>query len=127
MNTYNFCSLCGKFDKICSSHIIPKFVSDWFKMRSSTGYVRHGEKVNLRQQDSKKLKLFCLSCEQLLSQYEKQFSEKIFLPFHKHDFKAVKYNKWLYDFIISLSYRVLLLHKDEWTKECKMAYNYFSQ
>lgn len=34
------CALCGKNAELRESHLIPKFVGEWIKRTSATGYLR---------------------------------------------------------------------------------------
>ena len=77
----NICSLCHESKKLKESHFIPKFVGKWLKRTSATGYLRNIDNINKRQQDSLKDYLLCNDCELLFSGWEKQFSEKMFIPF----------------------------------------------
>ena len=94
------------------SHIIPKFVFDWIKKTSATGYLRFGIEPNLRRQDGPKEKLLCNQCEVRLSVWEGKFSKEIFTPYQKEIDSAIpktfKYQIWLKRFVVSLALRVSL-------------------
>ena len=53
--------------------------------------------------------MLCGECEDLLSTYEKQFADCLFLPYMKDGMKQFSYKKWLYYFITSVSWRHLYL------------------
>lgn len=120
------CALCGSDKGLYRSHIIPKFVIKWFIDTSPTGYLRRGENINIRQQDSQKEKLLCLKCENKFCQVEKIFAEKVFLPFHKNEIETIEYDEWLYKFVVSISWRVLKSFEDETTKESHFAMELWS-
>ena len=101
------CALCKKIKDLKESHIIPKFVGEWLKETSATGYLRDGASPNLRKQDIIKEHLLCHECEENLSKYEKRFSEEIFVPFHSGK-REFLYDDWLIKFIISMSWRVFI-------------------
>ncbi len=107
------CRLCRVKPTVKKSHIIPSFVFRWFKDTSSTGFIRRGGNVNLRQQDGVKEKFLCEDCEETFSVWEKQFSEQIFVPLHKDETQIFNYGDWLVRFLTSLSWRVLLFHLEK--------------
>jgi hypothetical protein len=47
-------------------------------------------------------------CEQLFSEVEKIFAEKIFIPYHNHGVRSFKYDTWLQRFAISLVWRAIV-------------------
>lgn len=136
------CALCGKDEKLLESHIIPKFVFNWIKDTSSTGYLRQVNNVNKRMQDGLKLNLLCYNCEQFFSSFEKKFAEKIFQPYTKaiennfenYTFHSVEHEDWLLKFVISLQWRGLkyfrsldnlnFTKKDEFEKYEKIWHEY---
>lgn len=71
------CLLCHNAGNLCNSHIYPKFVVNWLKQTSQTGYFRSPTNINMRMQDGPKQYWFCDSCEQILSRDERKFSEQI--------------------------------------------------
>lgn len=75
------CKLCEKESDLQKSHLYPKFVIKWLKDTSMNGFLRNSAQINRRRQDGPKFKWFCLSCEQILSNAEKLFSEKVFQPY----------------------------------------------
>src|SRR3989338_3970148 len=50
-----------------TAHFIPKFVFDWIKKTSATGYLRQAININKRLQDGAKEKFLCLECENKFS------------------------------------------------------------
>jgi len=106
------CALCKRKKELRQSHIIPKFVVRWLKETSTTGYIRQGIKPNMRQQDLFKKPLLCGDCEEKFSNIEKKFCENIFISFQNGK-KEFIYDKWLIDFIISLSWRVAFTEIEE--------------
>ena len=50
MTTTGQCLLCHETCEPRRSHIIPKFVSDWQKTSSATGYIRNAKAINVRFQ-----------------------------------------------------------------------------
>lgn len=106
---HGICALCGRKTLLKESHIIPKFVIQWLKKTSATGHIRDVIAPNRRIQDLPREYLLCAECEGRFSYFEKQFSEKIFLPYkeRKTGSFAYVYEEWLLSFIISLSWRTL--------------------
>jgi hypothetical protein len=101
------CALCGEEKKLCKSHIIPKFVFDWIKKTSATGYLRQISNINKRIQDCTKEELLCIDCETKFSRYERYFADKIFYPYLIKDQKSFDYDETLQKFLISVSWRLL--------------------
>jgi len=104
------CSLCDTEAELKKSHIIPKFVFNWFK--ETGGAMRSKSQPNLRIQDGEKEYLLCSDCEELFSGWEKLFSEKFFLPLHGNPSITTpfKYGSWALKFAVSVSWRVLLYY-----------------
>ncbi len=117
------CKLCGRESELQRSHLIPKFVINWLKDTSVTGYLRQAVNINLRQQDGPKEYLFCWDCEQLIGTFESRFAEVIFHPYISGELddwgsqtgaiKFFDYDKWLLKFVVSLQLRDLLSMKQE--------------
>jgi len=112
MTNIGTCALCFETGELKESHIIPAFVWRWMKESSVTGYFRHGEKPNLRQQDGYKIFLLCVECEQKLSRWENKFLKYVFSPLN-NGIELERYGPWLLKFSVSVSWRVLLLFKQE--------------
>ncbi|HFD7913980.1 TPA: hypothetical protein ACF58N_001537 [Legionella pneumophila] len=107
------CRLCEQEAILLESHIIPKFIYSYLKDTSPTGKLREAKNINLRKQDGIKLHWFCQSCENIFSEWEKYFSEKIFYPLQE-DKVPIYYNEKFLKFCVSISWRVLkfLLEED---------------
>ena len=101
------CALCGGFSELQVSHIIPGFVIRWFKDSSATGHIRFGEAPNVRTQDGPKARMLCQACEQLFSNWEKEFSEKCFAPISDGRAQDIQYTTWMLKVTTSISWRVL--------------------
>lgn len=108
------CAFCNSGGELRMSHIIPRFVWDWFKKTSATGYIRSGEAPDMRRQDGHKERLLCHDCEQLFSQWEKSVAEQVFLPIHDGEYlpaQPVVYGEWMAKFAASVCWRVLFWYK----------------
>lgn len=101
------CRLCGNYSTLKESHIIPAFIFRWFKDSSATGYLRYGMEINKRVQDGIKLHWLCEDCEGRFGEWEKCFSEKIFMPLNKGEGARFTYGPWMLKFAVSVSWRVL--------------------
>lgn len=111
MKKSGICALCKRDRILKESHIIPKFIGKWLKQTSVTGYFRNTLEPNRRAQDITKQELLCGECEQKFSNFEKQFAEKIFKPFHE-GCQSFTYDEWLIKAIISIQWRIILNRKD---------------
>lgn len=105
------CALCTKDADLKSSHIIPKFVFDWFK-ESTPSPIRSNRVPNKRIQDGLKQYLLCSDCEELFSGWEKSFCEHLFLPLHSNPTLTapINYGPWALKFAVSASWRVLVYY-----------------
>lgn len=104
------CALCENVDELKLSHIIPKFVFRYLKKDSFTGRMRNVSNPNQAVQDGDKMYLLCGKCEELFSQRETPFSNKIFYPFKANGFNGLSYDgNWLQYFIVSVNWRTLYL------------------
>lgn len=106
------CRLCGMRSELQQSHVLPAFVIRWLRKTSATGYFRFGHTVNLRAQDGEKRNWFCASCETILGNWEQRFAERFFHPFVNDRAFAHDYGEWLLKFCVSISWRVLMLHRE---------------
>lgn len=104
------CKLCEKEKELKKSHLLPSFIFKW-KKEQGTGFFRTSQNPNKRVQDGLRLYLLCADCEQRFGLWEKQFSEKLFKPFHNNSGSQVKYSEWLLKFAVSVSWRNLIYHK----------------
>ncbi len=104
---YQTCRLCCEEKELRESHVIPKFVFDWQKESSGTGFLRSSEMPNRRAQDGEKEHMLCGDCEALFNQWETPFATKIFHPLNKREAIRFEYQSWLLKFAVSVSWRVL--------------------
>lgn len=104
------CALCNKKVELKTSHIIPKFVTDWIKKTGTTGFLLDSESdFQKRVQDGFKEKLLCGNCEGMFSKAETLFAGKIFRPY-LNDYKSeFKYEEWARYFITSVNWRVMYI------------------
>ena len=104
------CGLCEEESVLKQSHLLPSFIFKW-KKKQGAGYFRTSQNPNKRVQDGLKQYLLCADCEQLFGVWEKNFSEKLFKPFHTYPGTYVYYSEWLLKFAVSVSWRNLIFHK----------------
>lgn len=107
------CRLCNADGELRESHIIPSFVYKWQKETSGTGFIRFGDKPNLRTQNGFKLYLLCDECEKLFNLWETEFANNIFHPINKGSSSLFNYGPWLLKFAVSVSWRVLIFFIEE--------------
>ncbi len=109
------CALCLNTADLKISHIIPKFVWRWIKKPTSAA-IRTSRNPNQKIQDGPKIFLLCDDCEQRLSEWEKLFSEKIFLPLHASEpvTQRIVYEEWALKFAVSVSWRVAIFFQREY-------------
>jgi len=105
------CPLCSSPGPLVESHILPRFLFEWFRKTSPTGHVRFGFAPNVRVQDGPKQPLLCADCDQRIGLWEKFTAERLFHPYHDDTGVVVKYGPWLAKFCASLCWRVLYLHR----------------
>lgn len=86
---------------------MPKFVIDYFKQTGSK-FLRRFDSPNQRLQDGIKRNYLSHEGEQLFSEKEKWFAEKMFRPFLEKDQSTFQYNENLYYFLLSVLWRGLL-------------------
>ncbi|MHA3104187.1 hypothetical protein [Acinetobacter sp. ANC 3791] len=72
------CFYCAENEAIENSHVISKFVSDWVKETSETGYLRTLNNINQREQDGEKLPILCPTCEQVFGKFENLYKQHSF-------------------------------------------------
>jgi len=111
------CALCRLKKELRASHIIPRFVGKWLKATSATGLLRGVTDPDKRLQDLRKILLLCKDCEERLSKLETYFANKFFFPFLENKKRSFKYDSRLVRFIISLSWRTLLVSYDDFVKD----------
>lgn len=101
------CAFCQAGGRLQVSHIIPRFVVNWLKKSSATGFLRGAKNPNLRLQDTMKMPLLCSDCEERFSKFEKYFAEQIFFPYQNRGTQKFSYDESLLKFILSISWRIL--------------------
>lgn len=106
------CRLCDEDSDLQESHVLPAFVYRWLKETSATGFIRFGREPNRRVQDGYKEYWLCRKCEQRFNVWETQFANRIFYPINENDGVKVKYGDWLLKFCVSVSWRTLLLMRE---------------
>lgn len=107
------CALCLQVTELRTSHLVPAFVGKYLKDTSATGYLRSGEKPNVRQQDTNKASLLCGKCEGIFSVFENEFSRKAFPIIQGDDFQGLNYDLWLLKFLVSINWRLLVTKQQE--------------
>jgi hypothetical protein len=101
------CKLCCRQRELRESHIIPKFVFDWLKESSATGFLRFSDVPNRRVQDGVNPDMLCDDCERLFNRWETQFATRIFHPLNRREAMRFDYEEWLLKFAVSVSWRAL--------------------
>lgn len=109
----DICKLCNQEKPLRYGHIMPAFAVRWLKRTSATGYLKT-LKSNTRVQETKRVYLLCHDCEQLLAGDEKQFCERIFIPYHERVRESFEYGPWLKRFIVGLHWKVLVTKEDQY-------------
>jgi hypothetical protein len=107
MDHFGNCILCDQNKILKESHIIPKFVGNWLKKTSATGFFRKVVDTNIRHQDLIKDYLLCGDCEQIFGNFETEFSARIFYPYIEKKLTIFTYEDWLLNFSISIAFRCL--------------------
>lgn len=105
------CALCGSNGPLQESHVIPRFVFEWLKETSATGYMRQVQQPNLRIQDGLKERLLCSDCEGKLSVWEKCAAENVFAPYHGDTSSTIRYSAAFAKFCASVCWRVLFMFR----------------
>jgi len=118
MTIHGICRLCGQEAKLAESHIIPKFVTDWLKKPSATGFLRSTPIINRRSQDGLKEHMLCYSCESKFNEWETRVANNIFYPHCRRQGKSYKYGPWLLKFAVSVSWRALIWYFDISNEKC---------
>lgn len=117
MTILDICTLCRQKKKLRASHIIPRFVGKWLKSTSATGFLRSITEPSERLQDLRKINMLCENCEERLSKPETYFANEIFFPFIDNKIQSFKYDVRLLEFVISLSWRTLLISYDDFKQD----------
>lgn len=107
------CALCHQVAELRNSHLVPAFVGRYLKDTSATGYLRSGEKPNVRQQGTNKASLLCEKCEGIFSVFENEFSRKAFPTIQGDNFNELDYDLWLLKFLVSINWRLLVTKHQE--------------
>ncbi len=113
MSNDKTCKLCCGHGRLRQSHITPKFVFDWQKVSSGTGFLRSSETPNRRAQDGEKEQMLCSDCEALFNRWETPFATRIFHPLNRGESIQFRYESWLLKFAVSVSWRVLTWYKPD--------------
>ena len=108
------CKLCGNFEELEESHIVPAFV---FRHIRETGLIHGGglrfsDQPNKVVQQGDKRRWLCRACETLFSKDEHKFSEAIFKPANTGRKPRLVYGPELLRFCVSLSWRTLLRYEE---------------
>ncbi|MDR2893305.1 MAG: hypothetical protein LBV80_09530 [Deltaproteobacteria bacterium] len=98
------CSLCLKSRDLKQSHIIPRLLSKSIRKSPSKVYTIENGKSTSITQDTKKERLLCEECEGKLNKFETYYS---------NHFKYPDYNSNLYDFLLSILWRVAELNAQQ--------------
>lgn len=102
------CAFCEQAKPLRLSHVIPSFVYRWLKETSATGYLRFGQKPNVRVQDGLKTELLCGDCEAQFNSWETPFASKLFHPYHQRVQTRFEYGDWMSRCLVSVCWRSLL-------------------
>jgi hypothetical protein len=95
---------------------VPSFFGAYLKETSATGYLRSSNTPDLRVQDLVKRPLLCDSCEGRFADWEREYKEKAFELLQGDDFTGLQYGPWLLSFLVSLSWRVLVIEQADIVK-----------
>jgi hypothetical protein len=106
------CKLCRNPCLLQLSHVVPAFVFKWLKDTSATGFIRLGDKPNLRAQDGYKRYWLCRGCEETLNTFETPFATKVFHPLSADGSQRIAYEEWFLKFCISISWRVIQIMRE---------------
>lgn len=112
------CRLCRRPAVLRESHIVPRFVSNWIKETALSPFLRESSQPRKRVQDTRKLALLCDSCEERFAVWERRFRQDVFVPLQESlraegfelRFRDWSYDEWLLSFIVSVAWRILVIH-----------------
>lgn len=107
------CKLCSEDRELQNSHVIPRFVIKWMKNTGPTPFLRKAVDPNTRIQDYHE-KLLCKECEQIFSDWEGKFASHVFYPHVRDQTNKFEYGEWLYRFVLSVSWRLLVSDMAVW-------------
>jgi hypothetical protein len=88
---------------------VTEFVWRWLKETGGGGYLRFVFNPNKREQDGFQERILCGDCEGLFSSWEKEFSERVFVPMHRDGVSVVQYGPWLGKLCVSVCWRTLFV------------------
>lgn len=110
------CGLCEAGGPLLKSHMIPRFVSRWVQETSATGMLLSPSRGGKPLQDVPTVRMFCSSCEQVLSRDEKTFAEKVFRPSRalSESWSGFTYEAWLSRFHAGLMLKAALVRAPDW-------------
>ena len=107
------CKLCHRDRELANSHIIPRFVIRWMKKSGPTPFLRKFTDPNTRIQDIHE-KMLCGDCEEIFSEWESKFASQTFYPHVRDQSDQFEYGEWMYRFILSVSWRLLVSEMAVW-------------
>ena len=96
-----------------NSHVIPRFVIKWMKKSGPTPFLRKFVDPNTRIQDMHE-KMLCEDCEEIFSEWETKFATYVFHPYVRDQSERFEYEEWMYRFILSISWRLLVSEMAVW-------------
>ena len=103
------CKLCQEVRHLEHSHIIPKFIGQWLRKTSGTGYLRaiKPDGKSERVQDIAKVPLLCRGCEEHINEFETFFANTIFHPLKQNRLHSIPTDERIGKFATSVSLRVI--------------------
>lgn len=101
------CLLCGVGDLEEKGHIIPKFVMRWLKKASKKNEFFLDNNPLLKVSDTPAFKIMCKACEDIISNYEKYFTDNYYKRYYRHQ-KAGPLTDEVYYFAISVAWRLIV-------------------
>lgn len=107
------CELCGDEADLRDSHVIPRFVFKHLKKTGATPFLRKVVEPDERFQDHKE-QLLCAKCEQHLNRFESPFAGYIYHPYQRGEKTVFQYDDWLYHFILSVNWRLIISKLSRW-------------
>lgn len=102
------CALCAQERRLVNGHIVPAFLFRWMKRTSPAGRLQASEEVGLRYQDGVKRCWFCVDCEAVFGEAEREFAKQIFHPLCNERSERFDYGPWLARFCVSVCWKLLL-------------------
>jgi hypothetical protein len=86
------------------------------KKSGPTPFLRKAVDPDNRIQDHHE-KLLCEDCEQIFSDWEGKFASQVFYPHIRGEKEEFEYGEWLYKFVLSVSWRLLVSEMAVWHDE----------